>query len=209
VVQGARDVPRRHDETRTIDGYIQRYSSCLSISLDTYSSTDASAEGWGNAHEYVTAYASTIQDAIAHRRTSLEWRFVPQMNSTVESYVRCFTHLKGWHTIAFQFDIEQNTGTDQSMLWIIQNTFLNRDSDNYFVRIDEVFSPDSWRPEPKSNRSTLFVNRHAPQDIQSDVIERRIHEDVCPLRPSNHERLARPQTWTPCRRKWEVEKIWV
>lgn len=73
--------------------------------------------------------------------------------------------------IAFQVDMDQNTGTDQSMLWIIQNTLLNRDSNNYFVCIDKVFSPESWHLIPKSNRLMLFVSRHVPQDIQLDVIK--------------------------------------
>lgn len=182
--------------------------------FDTHSPTTAPAEGgWEEKHQYVRAYVSRIQNGVTPRRLSLEWRFVSPREGTmigsVESYVRCLEDLTGWNTIAFQLEIKPDVRLAQDLLGAVKDTLLNRESDNHYVRIDEVYLSDSLDTQEKFNRSTLLINKYALQDKSPDAVERRVHEDVCPLRLSKGEQVANPKVWIPCGRKWKVEEIWV
>lgn len=131
------------------------------------------------------------------------------MIGSVESYVRCLEDLTGWNTIAFQLEIKPDVRLAQDLLGAVKDTLLNRESDNHYVRIDEVYLSDSLDTQEKFNRSTLLINKYALQDKSPDAVERRVHEDVCPLRLSKGEQVANPKVWIPCGRKWKVEEIWV
>ena len=131
--------------------------------------------GGSTEHGYLEAYASRIQHSVTlyPRRVSLDWRFLNQHETNAVRVVERLRIFSGWHTIAFQVAIEDHIG--DAMVQIATDTFLKH-SDNYYVRIDEVYTL-YWNPVPTTSphHSTLVINGNA-----LDPVERRVHEDVCP-----------------------------
>jgi hypothetical protein len=142
----------------------------------------------------IEAYASTIQHAVRlhPRRVSLDWRILEATEMSTMRIVERLRVLRGWHTIAFQVYVGLNIG--RAMVQVATDTLL-KDSDNYYVRIDEVHRWPGSPPMTELHQSTLVINGKA-----LNAVERRVHEHVCPFTPQHFEEFTD-------RRKWESTTI--